>query len=216
MRFSAVLVLLCSTLSAQIKAQDFNKVWEVKTGVNISKDVSFDEEYNSSTGLVNLPFFGITHYSKANEKMWLAIGVEYLKIGDTYNYYTGINRQRTDVDIYVRTLKVPFALTFFNPSKESVSPFFKIGPSFDFILGQSIIEPDDPLNNPDGFRENIDQGSVDLPVNLCFHASVGLLLNSNNTHLSIETRYTRFITKFFPNSTFQSFDVSLGLWFGKK
>ncbi|RED95553.1 hypothetical protein C7460_1172 [Marinoscillum furvescens DSM 4134] len=102
-------------------------------------------------------------------------------------------------------------LSYIGNLEKPIAPIFKIGPSLDFVFGEPKIDPSSKLNNPEGFRNNVAQGSVDNPFNFGLNASTGVICDILSTKLNLELRYNRFISDPFPNTKFQTFAISIGI-----
>jgi hypothetical protein len=124
------------------------------------------------------PALGVNIYSSIEGVHGFTSGLNYFRLGDNYNYYTGHNDERTDVKIYVHTVKVPLFYTAFFDKGKKVNLFLKAGPSLDLIIGESVIDPEKTLNSPQGFRSNVSQGIVGKRLSLPLNAAVGLSFKS--------------------------------------
>jgi hypothetical protein len=202
-------IVLILNFSVEIFSQ--NKISELKIGGAFSKDFTSDSEYNNSESLLSFPVLGVSFYTKTSDGLWLMYGLEYQKLGDTYNFFTGFNSERTDVDITINSLKIPLMITYIGSFESSITPIFKFGPSLDILFGESKIDPKAELNNPEAFRENIDQGTVESPLNFGINASAGIIFEMSDTNLIFEARYNRFITDSFSNTRFSTFALTLGV-----
>ncbi|RED91135.1 hypothetical protein [Marinoscillum furvescens] len=87
------LIVTFSLTASELLAQE--KIIEIKIGGLSSKDFSSDPEYNTSKSLLSFPMGGVYFYSKTNDNYWVTYGLEYQKLGNVYNYYTGFNNERS-------------------------------------------------------------------------------------------------------------------------
>lgn len=211
----ALLIIAAFTIiTMELVAQ--GKIVEFKVGGLLSKGFSSGSYSSSSKILVTLPMAGVSLYTKAKKNFCLMYGIEYQKLGGKYLYYTGFNYERTNVNITVNSIKIPVMACFIGKFKNSAASFFKIGPSLDFVFNGSKIDPASKLNDPDGFRANIDQGYVSNQLNLGINVSTGAIIDSPTSRTIFELRYNQFITNTFPNTKFGTIAFSVGFQLCKK
>tara|TARA_Y100001956_G_C4101382_1_gene177825 strand:+ start:274 stop:795 length:522 start_codon:yes stop_codon:yes gene_type:complete len=109
---------------------------------------------------------------------WLTLGIGYNQIGDIYKYYTGNNNGKTDVKIYVHTLKIPILYSLQLEKGKKANFFMRLGPSLDYVLGKSTIKAKEALNNEDRFRKNISQGFVTKHNLVLMNFGIGINLKN--------------------------------------
>ncbi len=187
-----LLILLFFFTSSHLYAQNSHQ-WRasIAFGVSESKDKSFGPDYNDARSLF-FPSLGFSFYRPVEGIHGFSTGLHYFRVGDNYNYYTGINYETTDVKIYVNTVKVPVFYSAFFDGGEKLNFLIKGGPSLDFILGESVINSDKPLNNPEGFRNNVSQGKVGKRLSIPLNAAIGLSFKNKEgaMHGYVEVMYS--------------------------
>lgn len=176
----SISLLVSTNLYAQNKSRT---ILSFDFGLSSSKDVSFTSSYNDERRLY-APGLGLNVNFPIKGAEWFTTGINYYQIGDMYNYYTGRNYNRTDVKIFVNILKIPVFYSVFFEKGKKVNIFIKAGPSLDFIIGESVIKPEKSLNNPDGFRGNVSQGTVRKKLFIPLNFGTGLSFKNKSGILS--------------------------------
>lgn len=172
-----LLCLLCFNAFSQEDNSKYRQRLTLDLGISACSDISFYGSYNDMSVLF-APTVGLTYSTKLSGIHWLITGIGYYQVGDVYNYYTGRNYAKTDVRIFVNTVKIPLLYSIQFDTKKTTDFLLSAGPSFDIAIGESVIIPKEPLYNPIGFRNNVTQGKVEKHYFKLLNINAGMTFRS--------------------------------------
>lgn len=167
----------------------------IRVGVNAAFISDNDKEYNPKAPLFPALNAGFIFDFKLNAGLQLESGLCFTQKGDLYNYYTGINWERTDTKIIVNAVELPIVFKVLAGPDGSGPFYFKAGANLAYLPGQVGIVTKKTLNTKKGFRENINDGYVQRVEP---GMDLGMGLDFLKSGVDVDLNFVRGIVDIFP------------------
>ncbi len=199
------------TLSYDLKSAGKTNTWHTleklannqklgfRAGINIFNIKDHKAGYNDRGFLSPLPTIGSAYNNEFAPHFSFQTELYYTQKGDTYNYYTGFNRERTDTHVKMDFVEIPLLLRL-QTNNEGTDVFVNSGVGFDFALGKIRIDTKKPVNSPNGFRRNINR-EIDNQTNKSFQIGAGISIPAKESDFVAEIRYIKGIEDVFSETS---------------